>query len=260
MGALSSQSGHKPGTRAGSVPDASPGCPLIVARPPRAEERAPERPAHPPPGLAYPGSVCAQLLSYFWLCWFSLGCRACPLIGGGVPCCRVRAPSWHAGSAALRHTAGSPQAGIKPPPPASAGGPSPTEPPGEPLSFLKAAPGAVCAQVALKVPVRRGVGLATHALARCLLPTPARSLLCRLFSGIRGAPGAGGPGRARSALPPEPLDPDTLLDGHAQRQRWGRWRWQHRAGSRQGDKIVGELSTSQASKPAASLSEMTGYC
>lgn len=102
--------------------------------------------------------------------------------------------------------------------------------------------------------------MAAHTLARRLLPAPARSLLCRLSSGIRGATRADSPSRARSVLPWEPLDPDALPDDHSEQRRWGRWRWQHRAGSQEGDKIVGELSTSQASKPAASLSEMTGYC
>lgn len=162
--------------------------------------------------------------------------------------------------AALRHAWDLPDPGIEPTPPASAGGPSTTEPPGKSLSLLSQS----CAQVALKAPVRRGVSVAARALVRRLLPTPARSLLCRLSSRIRGATRDDSPRRAWSVLPREPLDPDALPDAlpddHSERWRRGRWRWQHRAGAREGDKTVGELSTSQASKPAASLSEMTGYC
>ena len=58
-----------PVPRLASVPDASPGRPLTVTCPPRAEEWAPERPAHPPPGLEFerPVRSCPSLSDDSWL-------------------------------------------------------------------------------------------------------------------------------------------------------------------------------------------------
>lgn len=102
--------------------------------------------------------------------------------------------------------------------------------------------------------------MATHALARRLLlaPRPASPSLSAVLRGSEVLPGLTAPAELGQSCHGS-LDPDAsltiTLSGGGGAIGGG-----NIAGSREGDKIVGELSTSQASKPAASLSEMTGYC